>query len=552
MGLVYRALWNDDRANLHSAVADTFLYWANKVSLQTSEPFVLDPFEVEADGSQVCAAQVTIYHEQSSLSANVSTVRHEEGQQILLEADLKSGDSHKPYRGALSQLTRDLIDDGVVDAGRPRGAVLDISVGAQPLDEEAKLVGLSSLISDPNRTVAVVVAMFDYADYDLSGLDELKASGVSKSTAEITILNSSNDRGRARADDLAGLLAGVAVVKWVPQGMVLAAQRELDPIPATENGHHAPDSEDWYLNPGRVRLYPVGMGAEDRSRTYHETVVRSQPGALAEAILSAVEPGLIGLRLPPPFLAVRRLLEDVVAENDESLASEAREQELQEGRELIAQLREDLELHRELLDETKRQNDELTLELVNYQLQEGSSGSGQVTPPQVDNPPASVSEAISRVRQNEMQVEIPDEALKDLGRLDTGINARSDAREVWRGLLALHWYAREQQKEGKYRDFAHWCKRSRHGYVWSAHPQKLAMNESKSVRRDPRLRSARECPVSSEIEPSGRMLMCPHLKISTGTQHAPRLYFYDDSLGATGKIHVGFIGSHDLMPNSTT
>ena len=81
--------------------------------------------------------------------------------------------------------------------------MLDISVGAQPLDEEAKLVGLSSLISDPNRTVAVVVAMFDYADYDLSGLDELKASGVSKSTAEITILNSSNDRGRARADDLA-------------------------------------------------------------------------------------------------------------------------------------------------------------------------------------------------------------------------------------------------------------------------------------------------------------------------------------------------------------
>jgi hypothetical protein len=266
-----------------------------------------------------------------------------------------------------------------------------------------------------------------------------------------------------------------------------------------------------------------------------------------------VEPGLIGLRLPSPFLAARRTLEVAITQDDEMSASEVRERELQEVREIVAGLREDLDVHRQLLDEAERQNDELILQLVNYQLQENSSGSDQGrTVLQVDSHPVSVRDAVSRVRQNEMQVEIPDEALKDLDRLDTGIHAIADAREVWRGLLALHLYATDQQRENKYRDFAHWCKRSPNIYVWSAHPQKLAMNESKSVRRDPRLRSARECPISSEVEPSGRMLMYPHLKISTGTQHAPRLYFYDDSLGATGKIHVGFIGSHDLMPNSTT
>ncbi len=549
MTLVYRALWNDDRTDLRSSVIKTFSYWADNLSLGASKALVIDPLEV--DGSEVAASQVVISRDQSLLSVSASTLCNHEGQQILVEAELKAGDSHKPFRGPLSQLIRDLIDDGISDAGRPRGAVFDLSVGAHVVDNEAELLELSSLLDAPSRTVAVVVAMFDYGDYDLSKLDELKATGHSKTSAEMSVLTSAIERGRARADYLAGVLAGVAVVKWVPQHLVLSAQRELDPMLMMEDQHRSLDSDDWYLIPGRVRLYPMGMGAEDRSRTYHETVVRAQPGALVEAILSAVEPGLIGLRLPPPFLAVRRLLEAAVVQNDESLALEAREQELQEDREVIAQLREDLELHRELLDETKRQNDELTLQLVNYQLREGSSGSGQVTPPQVDSPPASFREAISRVRQNEMQVEIPDEALKDLDRLDTGISARSDAKELWRGLLALHKYAREQQKENKYRDFAHWCKRSRDLYVWSAHPQKLAMNESKSVRRDSRLRSAREFPVSSEIEPSGRMLMYPHLKISTGTQHAPRLYFFDDSLGVTGKIHVGFIGSHDLMPNST-
>ncbi len=195
----------------------------------------------------------------------------------------------------------------------------------------------------------------------------------------------------------------------------------------------------------------------------------------------------------------------------------------------------------------------MTLQLVNYQLHENYLEPGQrPASPQLDSQPLNVSEAISRARENEMRVEIPDEAVRDIERLDTGIHARGDAREVWRGLLALHWYAKDQQKEGQYKDFAHWCKRSRHAYSWSAHPQKLAMNESKSVKRDPQLRSARECPISSEIEPSGIKLMYPHLKISTQTQHAPRLYFYDDTLGTTGKIHVGFIGPHDLMPNSTT
>jgi hypothetical protein len=34
-----------------------------------------------------------------------------------------------------------------------------------------------------------------------------------------------------------------------------------------------------------------------------------------------------------------------------------------------------------------------------------------------------------------------------------------------------------------------------------------------------------------------------HLKIAGGLL-GPRLYFYDDTSGLTGKVHVGYIGAH--------
>jgi hypothetical protein len=44
--------------------------------------------------------------------------------------------------------------------------------------------------------------------------------------------------------------------------------------------------------------------------------------------------------------------------------------------------------------------------------------------------------------------------------------------------------------------------------------------------------------------------MLAHLKIAEGGGHlAPRVYFHDDTGGATGKAHVGFVGPHYLVPN---
>ena len=89
MGVVYRALWNDDRPDLHSAVTGSFKYWVSNVDLEASEPLILDPSEVDVDGAQVGVCQVTLFQERGSLSVNTSTLCLQNGQQILVEADLK-------------------------------------------------------------------------------------------------------------------------------------------------------------------------------------------------------------------------------------------------------------------------------------------------------------------------------------------------------------------------------------------------------------------------------------------------------------------------------
>ena len=59
--------------------------------------------------------------------------------------------------------------------------------------------------------------------------------------------------------------------------------------------------------------------------------------------------------------------------------------------------------------------------------------------------------------------------------------------------------------------------------------------------------------VDRRVEPSGEVVMEAHLKVSTGGGSlAPRIYFIDDTKGATGKVHIGFIGPHKYVRNGST
>ncbi|WP_155884641.1 hypothetical protein [Actinomadura flavalba] len=78
----------------------------------------------------------------------------------------------------------------------------------------------------------------------------------------------------------------------------------------------------------------------------------------------------------------------------------------------------------------------------------------------------------------------------------------------------------------------------------------VALGESDTVDADPRYRNARMFRVRPATQPTGIAYFAAHIKIDGPRPPAPRLHFYDDTDGATGRIYVGHIGPH--LPTSRT
>lgn len=147
-------------------------------------------------------------------------------------------------------------------------------------------------------------------------------------------------------------------------------------------------------------------------------------------------------------------------------------------------------------------------------------------------------------------VSVPDSAPRDLDGINTGANAAAWGNAAWRGLRALAVYA-EAKADGFDGGFWEWCQLSGHPLAWPASPKKLAMHESDTVRTNKGFRGARTFGVDLRVDASGSVVMEAHLKIAEGGGNlSPRIYFLDDTSGATRKVHVGFVGPHYLVPNT--
>lgn len=147
---------------------------------------------------------------------------------------------------------------------------------------------------------------------------------------------------------------------------------------------------------------------------------------------------------------------------------------------------------------------------------------------------------------------VPDGARRDLDRLTTTPNASAWGNTSWRGLRALANYARDRHEGWDGGGFWEWCAAGRPG-CWPATVKKLSMTESDFVMNTARLRRARLFPIDPRLEKTGQIIMDAHLKIAEGGGNlAPRVYFHDDTGGITGKVHVGFVGPHYLVPNKST
>lgn len=165
-----------------------------------------------------------------------------------------------------------------------------------------------------------------------------------------------------------------------------------------------------------------------------------------------------------------------------------------------------------------------------------------------------VSEAVAAAQEYlGAWVMVPPSAPRELDGIDSAANAYSWGNTTWRGLLALSAYA-QAKANGSSGDFWAWCERGE-PLAWPTTKKKLAMSESETVQNNPRFMAARLFEVDPRVDgsDSGRIHMGAHLKISEGGGNlAPRVYFHDDTGGQTGKVHVGFVGPHYLVPNTKT
>ncbi len=158
-------------------------------------------------------------------------------------------------------------------------------------------------------------------------------------------------------------------------------------------------------------------------------------------------------------------------------------------------------------------------------------------------------QAIHKARELLTGVVIPTGVERDLNDVDSHPLRKVWANSMWQGLRALHEYA-YSSFDG---DFRQWCLDGASAYAWSSSPKKLAMRESESTESNQKLRDQRLFPVIAELDITGKKLMVAHLKIaSTGSVLIPRVYFFDDTRGPTRKVHVGFIGPHKSIDNTST
>jgi hypothetical protein len=117
------------------------------------------------------------------------------------------------------------------------------------------------------------------------------------------------------------------------------------------------------------------------------------------------------------------------------------------------------------------------------------------------------------------------------------------AQRTWRALEALDAYADAKAKGDFAGSFLQFCQATDHGCP-TVEPDRVALHESDTVSQDPALRGPRTLPVPTSVDPAGETFMGAHIRLLHRNGPAPRLHFYDDSGGATGEIHVGYIGPH--------
>ena len=553
MSLIYRAVWNDDGVVATQHLLDQFVLWCRGKGFDQQQiperGRIDDPdnkrwidvrrAEVEYGSAVRCTLQEA--DNERVWTTTATALSSSTTQTFWIDLELHNPDD-RPVETSAPRLVRELIANGV-----------------NPMRSGVSLSNRPQVIGPGDAR-----KVFDALSSESSTLPVIIFSADNHSRPEVTI---------ERAEKAAGALCGIARVFALSPAAGVAFEQL---IPA---GFHTYG--------GAVRVYLPKVNFEDptdstRHRWFGLPIISKHPRRAASLLARHVlrlgqhadEPdeweSMSSLLRRPTEEEIEARKASIVAKissasPDEIIQERARSSELAE---LLAiaeieneQFRIDLastksavyQLEFRLLEmeddnaQLRAENRNLnhTIRAINNPHAAEHTDPAIVDPNSLDDP-SDFETVLELARVHLALVSIPDGALRDVEVLEATAKGEIWASDTWKGLLALHNYASDNRRGVDTGGFYVWCQK---GNGWSE--DKLTMKESDTVVQDRALGDKRIFPVDPAISATGTIEMEAHLKIQKGGgSNIPRLYFLDDSRGATGKIHVGFIGPHYLVPNT--
>lgn len=158
-------------------------------------------------------------------------------------------------------------------------------------------------------------------------------------------------------------------------------------------------------------------------------------------------------------------------------------------------------------------------------------------------------EAVEMAAEQLELVELCDGARSAAAELDGDGKAGIWGAKAWRSFRALQRFAEWNRGGEGVGDFAYFSTH-RDDHPECVPETWIAMQENEGVDLNPGYRGARTFKVPTEVNSEGCVYMPAHIKIQAGKPPAPRVHFYDDTRGATGKIWIGYFGEHLPSPET--
>lgn len=512
MSTIYRAVFSTDDSHLITSTRHLFGEWLSRKGINVDVPdsgraectdLTCYVEAIHAEDAEVQALRLRLDEEVTGQrwSTIVTTMIGPNEGWVWIDLERVSDDVYGPPPIiAPPGIVRSFISASTSQAG---STVLH---GEYREIDEDRIDELIRELLDPERGVPIVVASRDMADPAAASV---------------------------RAGALASALVGIANV-WALKGTATSAlSKALGP--------------DLHVYGGAVRTYYPDLTIPDRYPRRHRFARRElfipHPRHGAQVVARAMVTKAIAAR--PPILFRNRIAlmpgfnrhgRDAEELLTELVAVEEERDRLQQ--ELDWQVLEAADAADRAESTTAR------VKWLEKRLADaGDYVAGLETP--ASTMPATASDCVEALdyAKAHLDLVVIGDTLEAAEEIDQNIKAGAWGRKAWQAFRALQSYAAAKGAGTWTGNFLSFCRAVPTGcdvvpVEW------VAAGESETTTNNPRFRQARTFPVPTEVRGDGTAYMEEHIKLEKGSDPAPRIHFFDDTGGGTGKVYVGYLGRH--------